>query len=246
MIGISRLSYTYPDGTGALAGVSLDIESEQKLAVIGPNGAGKTTLLLALVDAIRCDGDIVVDGARLTRATSCEIRRRIGLIFQDPDDQLFTSSVRDDVAFGPRNLRLPEAEVARRVEANLARFHLADVADKPPFHLSLGQKRRASIAAALALEPDVLACDEPSSNLDPRSRRELIEFLQDFDRTLVVATHDLDLALEVTTRCVILDGGRVVADGPSERILSDEQLLRRHDLELPLCLQQPLPARPCI
>lgn len=237
MIAIRHLSFTYPDGTRALREITLAVPTGQRVALVGPNGAGKSTVLLALVGAHFGEGEVVVDGIRLTPKSAGPVRRRVGMIFQNPDDQLFCPTVADDIAFGPRNLRLPADEIERRVGEQLLRFGLDAVADRPPFHLSLGEKRRASIACALVLEPIILVCDEPSSNLDPRSRRELIAFLQGYERTLVVATHDLDLALDVTERCVILDSGRVVADGPTDQILADEHLLQAHALELPLCLQ---------
>jgi cobalt/nickel transport system ATP-binding protein len=239
MITLSHVSYQYPDGTHALDDVSLTVPSGQKVALIGPNGAGKSTLLLALIGATKADGSIVVDGIHLGKSTAPDVRRRVGLVFQDPDDQLFSPTVYEDIAFGPRNLGLSDTEVSTRVGDQLDRFDLTAVADRPPFHLSLGQKRRASIAAALALDPPILLCDEPSSNLDPKSRRELIRFLDATGHTLIVATHDLDMALEVSDRCVILTSGSVVADGPTGSILSNEALLSDNDLELPLCMQSP-------
>jgi len=242
MINVRHLSYTYPDGAAALRGITLCVPDGTKVALVGPNGAGKSTLLQMLLGARFGEGDVSIAGVRLTRKTVPTVRRRLGIVFQNPEDQLFSTTVAEDIAFGPRNFGLSAEEVQARVNDQLARFHLTDVAERPPFHLSLGQKRRASIACALALDPEVLLCDEPSSNLDPRMRRELIGFLCGFDRTLLVATHDLDLALDVTDRCVVLDAGLVVADAPTKEILGNEDLLRAHSLELPLSYQ-PRPER---
>ncbi len=245
MIRARSLSYSYPDGTHALRDVTIDVDDGEKLAIVGPNGAGKTTLLLALAGMLPISGKLSVDGVGLSRKTANDVRRRVGLVFQNPDDQLFCATVADDIGFGPRSAALPAGEVDGLVDHYLDMFDLTLVSGKPPFHLSLGQKRRASLACALAMEPEVLACDEPSSNLDPRSRRSLLSFLAGYNGTLLLSTHDLDMALAVTRRCIVLDAGRTVADGPTEAILTDADLLSEHSLELPLCLQgPPLPVQP--
>ncbi|MBE2315835.1 ABC transporter ATP-binding protein [Solirubrobacter sp. CPCC 204708] len=219
------LRFTYPNGVVGLDGVTLDVAAGERLAVLGPNGAGKTTLMLHLNGLLRGGGgEVTVDGAD-------SLRRAVGLVFQDPDDQLFMPTVREDVAFGPLNLKLPD--VHDRVDAALAAVRMRDVADRAPHQLSLGQKRRVAIATVLAMDPSVLVLDEPSANLDPRTRRELMELLQELDRTLVIVTHDLPLAARLCPRAVILSAGRIVADGPCLDLLADVELLAAHDLELP-------------
>jgi cobalt/nickel transport system ATP-binding protein len=227
MIRARGLRFTYPNGVVGLDGVDLDVDAQERLAVIGPNGAGKTTLMLHLNALLRGEGTLEVAGARDVR----ELRARVGLVFQDPDDQLFMPTVREDVAFGPLNLGLPDVE--RRVERALATVRMLEHADRSPHQLSLGQKRRAAIATVLAMDPAVLVLDEPSANLDPRTRRELIETLAAIDATLLIVTHDLPLAAQLCERAVLLSAGRVVADAPTEEILGDEALLAAHDLELP-------------
>jgi cobalt/nickel transport system ATP-binding protein len=216
------LRYTYPNGVVALDGVTLDVGAGERLAVLGPNGAGKTTLMLHLNGLLR--GDVSVDGAK-------HLRQAVGLVFQDPDDQLFMPTVREDVAFGPLNLKLGEVE--RRVADALAAVRMSEHAGRAPHQLSLGQKRRVAIATVLAMDPDVLVLDEPSANLDPRTRRELMELLEQLGRTMVIVTHDLPLAARLCRRAVILSAGRIVADGPCRDVLADAELLAAHDLELP-------------
>jgi cobalt/nickel transport system ATP-binding protein len=178
-------------------------------------------------------GTVSVSGLTLDADTVMEVRRRVGIVFQDPDDQLFMPTVREDVAFGPRNLGLDEAEVARRVGAALQAVGMEDVADRPPNHLSFGQKRRVAIAGVVAMEPEILVFDEPTSNLDPASRRELTDLLQGLDITQLIVTHDLPYALELCERSIVIDEGRVVADGATRELLSNVRLMRRHRLELP-------------
>lgn len=231
---VRDLHYAYPDGTLALNGVDLHIEPGERVAVLGPNGAGKTTLMLhlnGLITAAR--GSVDIAGIRLDPHTMSEVRRRVGLVFQDPDDQLFMPTVADDVAFGPANLGLTGAELSARVDAALAAVGMADVAKRPPHHLSLGQRRRVAIATVLSMDPDLLVLDEPSSNLDPASRREVAEVLLGLGRTIVMVTHDLPYALQLCPRSVILSEGRVVADGPTRDLLVDRALLAEHRLELP-------------
>ncbi|SDQ07306.1 energy-coupling factor ABC transporter ATP-binding protein [Quadrisphaera sp. DSM 44207] len=236
---VRRLAFAHPDGRQVLFGVDLVVERGERVAVLGPNGAGKTTLVLHLAGVLGAvaggtgSGEVVVGGLPLTRASLAEVRRRVGLVFQDPDDQLFMPTVRDDVAFGPRNAGLRGEELERRVGRALEQVGMADAADRPPHHLSFGQRRRVAVATVLAMRPEVLVLDEPTSNLDPASRRELAEVLERLDVTVVVVTHDLPYALQTCPRSVVLDGGRIVADGPTRRLLADAELLAAHRLELP-------------
>jgi cobalt/nickel transport system ATP-binding protein len=223
------LRYRYPNGVVGLDGVDLSVTEGERVAVLGPNGAGKTTLMLHLNGLLAGDGALDVGGIREVR----ELRAAVGLVFQDPDDQLFMPTVGDDVAFGPLNLGLTRDEVTARVRVALAAVRMSHVEDRAPHQLSLGQRRRVAIATVLAMRPRLLVLDEPSANLDPRARRELLEVLDSFDRTMLVVTHDLPFAARLCERAVILSGGRVAADGPCAEILADEELLAAHDLELP-------------
>jgi cobalt/nickel transport system ATP-binding protein len=239
---ISDLHYSYPDGHEALHGVDLRIGVGERVALLGPNGAGKTTLVLHLngilppTNTRDAKGSVTVGGMRVeprNRAGLAEIRRRVGLVFQDPDDQLFLPTVREDVAFGPANLGLRGEELATRVDEALASVGMIDVKHRAPHHLSLGQRRRVAVATVLAMNPELLVLDEPSSNLDPQARRELAEILLGLPVTMLMVTHDLPYAAQLCGRAVILDEGRIVADGPTLEILADAQLLARHRLELP-------------
>ncbi|MFN8126417.1 MAG: ABC transporter ATP-binding protein [Candidatus Nanopelagicales bacterium] len=218
----------------ALAGVDLRVEPGERVAVLGPNGAGKTTLMLQLNGLLRpTAGQVRISGETVADDTVAAIRGRVGLVFQDPDDQLFMPTVREDVAFGPRNQGLDSATVADRVARALAAVDMADAADRPPHHLSLGQRRRVAFATVLSMAPDVLVLDEPSSNLDPTSRREIAELVLGLDRTTIMVTHDLPYALQLCPRSVVLSGGQIVADGPTRELLADAPLLAHHRLELP-------------
>ncbi len=231
---VEDLAFAYPDGHQALYGVDLRIDRGERVALLGPNGAGKTTLVLHLNGILRAGrGAVSVAGLPVDRANLQEIRRRVGIVFQDPDDQLFMPTVGEDVAFGPRNLGLPEAEVAARVAAALDQVGMAGFADRPPHHLSFGQRRRVAVATVLSMHPEILVLDEPSSNLDPAGRRELAEVLVGLPVTLLMVTHDLPYALQLCPRSVVLDGGTVAADGPTRELLADPDLLAAHRLELP-------------
>jgi cobalt/nickel transport system ATP-binding protein len=240
---ISDLHYAYPDGHEALHGVDLRIGAGERVALLGPNGAGKTTLVLHLNgilppagNARGISGSVTVGGKQVDprdRAGLAEIRRRVGLVFQDPDDQLFLPTVGEDVAFGPANLGLRGEELAARVDEALAAVGMSDVKHRAPHHLSLGQRRRVAVATVLAMNPELLVLDEPSSNLDPQARRELAEILLSLPVTMLMVTHDLPYAAQLCHRSVILDEGRIVADGPTLEILADAQLLAKHRLELP-------------
>ncbi len=228
------LAFRYPDGHVALRGVDLRVDAGERVALLGPNGAGKTTFALHLNGIHRAtQGSVEIDGLPLTDENLPEVRRRVGLVFQDPDDQLFMSTVREDVGFGPANLGLSRDEVRHRTEEALDAVGMLDLIDRAPHHLSGGEKRRVALATVLSMRPSVLVLDEPTSNLDPASRRELIEVLSGLELTVLTITHDLPYALEACERSVIFDGGRIVADGPTNRILADDELLRAHRLELP-------------
>nr|WP_227467054.1 ABC transporter ATP-binding protein [Nocardioides lijunqiniae] len=228
------MAYAYPDGHQALFGVDLHVHRGERVALLGPNGAGKTTLVLHLNGILTAGaGSVHVSGLPVEKAHVAEIRRRVGIVFQDPDDQLFMGTVRQDVAFGPANLGLKGAALEARVMSALEMVGMADFADRPPHHLSFGQRRRVAVATVLAMEPEILVLDEPSSNLDPASRRELADILRSLDVTVLMVTHDLPYALELCPRAVVLSDGHVVADDTTYDVLTDAELMRAHRLELP-------------
>jgi len=237
VLEIRNLSYHYPDNTPALRGVSLRVEEGERVAVIGPNGAGKSTLFFHFNGTFRGQGDIVVNDQPLTDKTLYDIRRLVGLVFQDPNDQLFMPTVFEDVAFGPMNLGLSETDVRDRVIRALRQVGMEGTEALIPHHLSLGQRKKIASACVLALEPKILAFDEPSSGLDPRSRRALIEFLKSLPQTILIATHDLDMVLDLCHRAIILDQGQVVYEGNVPAIFGKVDLLKAHGLEKPLSLQ---------
>lgn len=236
-VQLSRVAYAYPDGHQALFGVDLTLQRGERVALLGPNGAGKTTLVMHLNGILSAGhGEVRVAGELVDskdRAALARVRARVGIVFQDPDDQLFMPTVAEDVAFGPRNMGLSEEDIAARVSRALERVGMAEFAERPPHHLSFGQRRRVAVATVLAMEPEILVLDEPSSNLDPASRRELAEILRDLDITMLMVTHDMPYALELCERAVILSGGRIVADGATLDLLCDDTLMRAHRLELP-------------
>jgi cobalt/nickel transport system ATP-binding protein len=234
VISIKDLSYRYPDGTPALDSVSLHIHQGERVALLGPNGAGKTTLILHMNGIyMPQSGSVAVSGIDLSPGSVMEARRRVGVVFQDPDDQLFMTTVRKDVEFGPRNLGFAGEELTERVDKALGAVGVLDLSDRPPNHLSFGQKRRVAIAGVLAMEPDIIVLDEPTANLDPASRSELTTILEGLAVTQLIVTHDLLYANEVCDRGVILDGGKVMADGDLSTMLRDDALLARHRLGLP-------------
>jgi len=233
IVQVLDLSFAYPDGRQALRGVSLTVREGEKVAVTGPNGAGKSTLLLHLNGLLRGTGRVRVAGLDVVERNLGEVRRLVGLVFQDPDDQLFSPTVFEDVGFGPLYMGLAAHEVRERVRKALAAVGAEGYEARMPHHLSLGERKRIAIATVLAMEPRILVLDEPSSGLDPRGRRRLIELLQSLPQTMLVATHDMLLVRDLCERTVILDGGRVVADGPTEAILCDRALLEAHGLEMP-------------
>jgi cobalt/nickel transport system ATP-binding protein len=232
-VEIRDLYYAYPDGTPALCGVSLTIEEGESVGIVGPNGAGKSTLLLHLNGILTGQGEVRIFDLPVEKRNLREIRRRVGLVFQDPDDQLFSPTVFDDVAFGPINMGLSQAEVAAAVSRALEEVGIAGMEKRSAYHLSYGQKKRAAIATVLSMNPDLLVLDEPSSNLDPRARNEFSELLQDMKITKILVTHDLPFVFENCDRVVVMSRGEIVADGDSFSILSDEALLSEHGLELP-------------
>ncbi len=232
-IRAQRLRFAYPSGHVALDGLDLRVGHGERVAVLGPNGAGKTTFMHHLNGLLAGAGELEVAGLRVERRALGELRRRVGLVFQDPDDQLFMPTVGEDVAFGPLNMGLAPAEVAARVAAALAAVGMGGTEDRAPHELSMGERRRVAIATVLVMRPLLLVLDEPSANLDPRGRRELLDVLEAIDGTMLVTTHDLPLAAELCERVVILAGGRVAADGPAEAVLGDDDLLVAHGLELP-------------
>ncbi|MFA0889391.1 MAG: energy-coupling factor ABC transporter ATP-binding protein [Synergistales bacterium] len=235
---VKNLCFSYPDGTEALRGLSFRLEHGEAVGVVGANGAGKSTMLLSLAGLVMpSEGFVNLGGMILSKNTVGEIRRRIGFLFQDPEDQLFMPTVFDDVAFGPLNQGLSASEVTARVKGALGDVGAVHLEDRPTYRLSGGEKRAVAIATVLSMMPDVLVMDEPSSGLDPRGRRLLICLLKKFSHTRLIATHDLDLVLDVCPRTIVLHEGAVAADGATEEIFQDRGLLEKCHLELPLCMK---------
>jgi cobalt/nickel transport system ATP-binding protein len=233
-IELTHVHFRYPDGFEALKGIDLRIGRGEKVALVGPNGAGKSTLMLHLNGThTATHGAVTVGGLVVGKATIKRIRADVGLVFQDPDDQLFSPTVLDDVAFGPLHMGLPHDEIHRRVERALAAVGMAGMERRIPHRLSLGQRKRVALATVLAMDPSVLVFDEPSAGLDPRGRRELIALLRGLDQTMLVSTHDMRLVADVFPRTVVMDGGVIVADGPTDALLADDALLEAHGLERP-------------
>jgi cobalt/nickel transport system ATP-binding protein len=231
---VRDLAFAYPDGYQALYGVNLTVQRGERVALLGPNGAGKTTLVLHLNGILTAGrGTVTVAGMEVAAENLREIRRRVGIVFQNPDDQLFMPTVREDVAFGPANLGIRGDELDECVRHALDQVGMLDLIDRPPHHLSFGQRRRVSVATVLAMKPEILVLDEPSSTLDPASRRELADILLDLGLTTLMVTHDLPYALALCPHAVILSGGVIVANGPTNALLCDDQLMRKHRLELP-------------
>ena len=235
---IKELAFAYPDGNQALFGVNLSINKGERVALLGPNGAGKTTLVMhmngihpTMQGEVRIAG-VVVDSKN--KETLKQIRAKVGIVFQDPDDQLFMPTVGEDIAFGPYNMGIRGAELDNAVDEALAMVHMSEFKERPPHHLSFGQRRRVAVATVLAMKPEILVLDEPSSNLDPASRRELADILRSLDITMVMVTHDLPYAYELCARSVILKGGVIVADGSTHEILTNSALLAANRLELPV------------
>lgn len=237
-ISVVDLGFAYPDGTVALDTISFEVGHGESIAIVGANGAGKSTLLMHLNGLLSpTRGTIRIGDVPVLKDTLPDIRRTVGMVFQDPDDQLFMPTVREDVAFGPMNLGLPADEVDARVGDALERVGATRLAARPPYRLSGGEKRAVAIATVLAMKPNILVMDEPSSNLDPRARRRLIELLRTFEHTKIIATHDLDMALDLCGRTIVISGGTVTADGPTREVFANDPLLEACGLERPLAMQ---------
>lgn len=246
-IEVRQLNFVYPGGRAALSEITFEIGVGEIVAIVGPSGAGKSTLLMHLNGLLPSEvprqrdiesSPVSIAGLPIVRENLPEIRRRVGFLFQDPDDQLFCPTVGEDIAFGPLNLGCSQAETTERVLESLTAVNLADAIDRSTLQLSMGERKRVCLAGVLACRPEILALDEPFSNLDPRARRNLLECLGRFDGTLVLTTHDLDVVVEFCTRVLVLDGGRLHADGPPETILADATLMQRHGLEVPFRLRR--------
>ena len=233
VVNVQDLHFSYPDGHVALRGVSLRLCPGDKVALVGPNGAGKSTLMLHLNGILTGQGMIEVGGLPLKRENLPVIRAMVGVVFQNPDDQLFSPTVFEDVAFGPLHMGLPEEQVIARVEAALEAVRMSSYRDRLSHHLSVGEKKRIAIATVLSMEPKILILDEPSAGLDPRARRTLINLLRDLPITMLVSTHDMKLVQELFPRTIVMDDGRIVADGRTNEILENETLLNEHGLEKP-------------
>lgn len=233
VLSVNDLHFAYPDGHAALHGVSLKLCGGDKVALVGPNGAGKSTLMLHLNGILHGRGEVEIAGMRLTRDNLPAVRAMVGLVFQNPDDQLFSPTVFEDVAFGPLHIGLPEDEVRARVDAALEAVRMSGYRERLSHHLSVGEKKRIAIATVLSMQPSLLVLDEPSAGLDPRARRTLINLLRDLPITMLVSTHDMKLVQELFPRTIVMDEGRVVADGLTQDILEDEALLTAHGLEKP-------------
>lgn len=233
LLVVEGLSYHYPDGHSALRGVSLQVGRGEKVALVGPNGAGKSTLMLHLNGILQGEGQIHIAGLSVDKRNLPLIRAMVGLVFQNPDDQLFSPTVFEDVAFGPLHIGLPVTEIHNRVAEALKQVGMEAYKDRLSHHLSVGEKKRIAIATVLSMQPEILALDEPSAGLDPRARRSLIRLLDSLPLTMLVSTHDMRMVRELFPRMVIMDEGRVVADGPTELLMNDAVLLETHGLERP-------------
>ena len=232
-VRVEDVHYAYDDGTRALEGLSFEVEMGEKVAILGPNGAGKSTLLLILMGLLTPQsGKVYIQGREMNGKTAAELRRHIGLVFQDPDDQLFMPRVWDDVAFGPMNMQLSEEEVSQRVREALRSTGMSGYEDRMPHRLSQGEKKRIAIAGVLAMDPEILLLDEPTSDLDPAARSQLIELLKGLDQTVLIATHDIEAAIQTTQRAVVINKKKL-AEGPYSEIFADEEVLRLSKLRPP-------------
>jgi cobalt/nickel transport system ATP-binding protein len=233
ILSVRDLRFSYHDHHEALRGVSFDLCQGDKVALVGPNGAGKSTLMLHLNGILRGEGQVIVGGEALTRDNLPRIRSMVGLVFQNPDDQLFSPTVFEDVAFGPLHMGLPQQEVIARVDAALSAVRMSNYRDRMSHHLSMGEKKRIAIATVLSMNPQILVLDEPSAGLDPRARRTLINLLRELPITMLVSTHDMRMVQELFPRTIVMDEGLIVADGKTQDILADETFLNQHGLEKP-------------
>ena len=232
-VEIRNFCFGYSDAPDALADIDLTIDHGSKVALIGPNGAGKSTLLLAMSVFVEGKGQIIIDGIEASRKNAKDIRRSIGSVLQNPDEQLFMPTLFDDVAFGPMNMDLTHDEVVQRATDALEKVGLAGMEKRPPHHLSAGQKRAAAIATILSMAPSIITMDEPDTNLDPRSRNNLVSLLKSLDQTLIIATCNMNFAATLCERAVLMDEGTIIADGNAKEIMSDSLLMERHGLEVP-------------
>jgi len=232
-IEVEHLSYAYPDGHVALSDVSLSIVPGEKAALVGPNGAGKSTLVLHLNGILSGQGKVCVCSLEVVKENLGRVRSQVGMVFQSPEDQLFSPTVFDDVAFGPLYQGLTAGEVQQRVDEALAAVHMDEYKKRVSHHLSVGEKKRIAIATVLSMRPEVLALDEPTAGLDPRARRSLIRLLDELPLTMLVSTHDMRMVGEILPRMIIMDEGQIVADGPTDALMNDTALLEAHGLERP-------------
>ncbi len=241
-IEVRHLNYAYPDGSEALHDVTFAVQANECVGLIGPNGSGKSTLLMHLNGLLPAtfptQASVTIAGMPVDPGTISTVRRRVGLLFQNPDDQLFSPTVFEDIAFGPRQFQSSESDVRRRVEKALHDVGMDSFADRAPHRLSEGEKKRICLAGVLACVPDILVLDEPTAELDPRGRRQFRQLLGSLQKTTIIASHDLDLVAGLCSRSIVLDGGRIVADGPSMELLADEALMLKHGLETPCALRQ--------
>ena len=233
---VTDLCFNYHN-VSALSTVSFKIERGERVGLVGPNGAGKSTLMLLLNGLLSGQGSIKINGVLLSKKTIPQIRRQVGLVFPDAEDQLFMPTLEEDVAFGPLNMGLTAEQAREKARAALGTMGLAGLADRSSHHLSDGERRRAAIATVLSMKPDIWVLDEPGANLDPQGRKELISILQNLSGTVLLASHDLDLVVQVCQRCLLLDAGQMIAEGPTRRILADRELMEGHGLEVPLRLE---------
>ncbi|MCK5399149.1 ATP-binding cassette domain-containing protein, partial [bacterium] len=231
VIEIKGLNYKYPNGAQALRDLNLSVREGSKIGLIGPNGAGKTTFLLHLNGIISLDPALTILGMPMNKKNVNSIRRQLGIVFQDPDDQLFSTTVFDDIAYGPLNMGLAKEEVIERTNKALSQVEMLKFSGHSPHHLSFGEKKRAAIATILSMEPEIMVLDEPSSNLDPKHRRQLIDILRSIDKTMIIASHDLEMIYELCDDTVLLNGGRIVTSGKTADILSNEELMLQNCLE---------------
>lgn len=240
MVEVSNLSYTYPDGNAALQNISFSVYDGETIGLVGPNGAGKSTLMLLLLGLLEQKnglGSIKIAGKTLEKNNIDDIRKRVGLVFQDPDDQLFMSTVFDDVAFGPINMGLSKPQVQKRVDLALERVNLPNFQNRCPHHLSFGEKKRVALASVLSMHPEVLLLDEPTANLDPGARRKIIELVNDFHSVKLISSHDIEMLIETCDRVFLLDNGRLVANGNPSKIFTNDKLLAAHGLEMPTAIK---------
>ena len=231
MLEIKKLNYSYPDGKKALKDINIKIDDNETIGIVGANGAGKSTLIKTIVGIFLTDqGEIIVDGEKVTKKTLNSIRKKVGVVFQNPDDQLFMNKVYDDIAFGPRNYKLTEEKVKEKVEKVMKELNIEKLKDRSPNNLSGGEKRKVAIATVLSMEPSIILFDEPTSFLDPKGKRILIETLKGINTTKIIATHDLDMVKDNCKRVIVLKEGQVVADGKPKEILNDIEFMEKCEL----------------